>query len=88
MNRTGSLERRTFGEERSRDPLQLGDAELAQRRAAAEAAAAERRAAGSALAEQEAAARERLQRLDEHIDSLLSHDPQEFVIRFLQTGGQ
>jgi hypothetical protein len=63
-------------------------AERARRQAQAEQAAAARRVEQATLEQEEAAARERLQRLDAQIEGLLSRDPQDFVIRFLQTGGQ
>jgi prephenate dehydratase len=88
MSWSENLQHQAGGEERLHGVQEAERIELDRRRAAAELAAAERRAAQSALAEEEAAARERLQRLDDHIESLLSRDPQEFVIRFLQTGGQ
>jgi hypothetical protein len=62
--------------------------ELALRRSQAELAAAARRGEQASLEQAAAEARVRLERLDEQIESLLSSDPQEFVIRFLQTGGQ
>jgi hypothetical protein len=63
-------------------------AELARRREARERATAELRDSQAALEWEEAAAQERLHALDARIESLLSADPQEFVIRFIQTGGQ
>jgi molecular chaperone GrpE (heat shock protein) len=62
--------------------------EIARRQAQAELAAAARRAEQASLEQAGAEARERLQRVDAEIEGLLSRDPQDFVIRFLQTGGQ
>jgi Pup-like protein len=66
------------------DPLE----ELRKRRAARESQEAELQAGQQAIEEAQAEIASQAQALQREIEGLLSANPEEFVIRFLQTEGQ